>query len=187
METGREQTVKFFVAVNVCRDFADIMLRQLDKDIFNVLDIFEKQVKTLEQMLEFLGADAPEELRNGILWELDKLKRARKWAHRLDKGSFRDIFRDARKYIFQVTGGDATQYIKELTENKSLTDEAWEPNPEYPLDIKNCPLIKTINQGQYQCHSNYPTRDSEEHAVLNNIVNLLNKACGKNITPATWR
>jgi hypothetical protein len=185
METKKEGTIKFFEATRVCRDFAEIMLRQADKDIFAVLDVFDKQIKMLERMLEFLGADAPEDIRNSIYWELDKIQRARKWIRRLDKGVLRDIFSKARKYIFKVDGGDATNYIRELTENThlDLSTDVWEPNPNYPLDTKNCPVIKTINGGEYRCHSNYPTRDSEEYNVLNNIVELLNNSCEKNETP----
>jgi hypothetical protein len=185
METKNERTIKFFEATRVCRDFAEIMLRQADKDIFGVLDVFDKQIKMLERMLVFLGTDAPEDIRNCINWELNKLQRAQRLTRKLDKRLLINIFCKARKYIFKMDGGDATNYIRELTENThlDLSTDIWEPNPQYPLDTKNCPVIKTINGGEYRCHSNYPTRDSEEYSVLNNIVELLNNSCEKNETP----
>jgi len=180
METKKEnESAKFLEAVKICSDFAEKLIYLGEANIPGILELLKLNIKTFEETLGFLGADAPPDIAEGIRDELQKSKNAYKAVRSLDKKARNELFHKLREHIFRVEGGDATQLIKELTEYKHLCVPAdnWEPNPAYPLDTANCPVIRTINGGEYRCRSNYPTRDSEKYAILHGIAAKVNKLC----------
>jgi len=187
METKNENgSVKFYEAIRICSDFAEKLIYLGEANIPSTLELLRLNIKTFEETLAFLGTDAPSDITEGIREELQKSRSAYKAVRSLDKKARNELFHKLQKHIFRVEGGDATQLIKELTEYKPLCIPAdnWEPNPAYPLDTANCPVISTINGGEYRCRSNYPTRDSEKYAILYGIAAKINKLCDDNSNAA---
>jgi len=175
-----DKAAKVLMVAKEFKRFAKELIYQRDKDMPKIIERLKQQVEVLKQFRDALGQNVPDDISKAIETELYKLERAHiSLCSTGNESAFTKLFHKARKYMFQVEGGDARHFIDEITTHESLCDsdddDFWEPNPDYPLDITNCPVIKTADGGEYKCHSSHPTRDSESYAMLNSIADECNR------------